>query len=122
MYAFDAGRTVPTHFSVHAILRMSNRPQVFDAVVEHVAVDVVNKSHGGIAVVRPDKSMHCVQLVHIFDPAVAIAVDGTSRAPNLTTPSALLPEKLSVPVFKQDIGFLARQVVVARVGLIRHRC
>jgi hypothetical protein len=101
---------------------MSCSPQVFDAVVQYVAVDVINKIHGGIAVHCPNYAMNSVQFVHVFDASVAIAVHCTSRSPKLTTPSALLPEKLSIPVFEQDIGFLARQVVVARVGLIRHRC
>lgn len=110
-----------THPAIHAILRVCNCPEIFNAVIQYIAVDVVDKVHWVVAVVRPDKPVHCIQLALVFDSSVAIAVHCTSGAPKLATPPALLPEKFSIPVFKQDIGFLARQVVVARVGLIRHR-
>jgi len=121
IYSLNTGSAVKPNAAVHAVLGMGGCTQVFDAVVQYVSVDVVNKVHRFIAVVRPDKPMHCVQLVHVFDSAVTIPVYSTSRAVSTLVWSGLFPEQLAVFVVKKLFDFLARQVVVARVGLISHR-
>ena len=100
---------------------MCNRPKIFDAIIQHVAVDMVDKSYWLVAVVRPHKAVHRVELIHILDPSITVAVDSASGLIGPFIWSGPFPEKLAVFVIKKLFDLLARQVVVARVGLIRHR-
>ena len=98
--ALYARLAVKPHAAVHAILRMGGAAQIFNAIVQHVAVDVVNERDWLVAVVRPHKTMYGVELVHDFDSAVTIAVDGTSGSISAFVWTDLLPEKLAVSVVK----------------------
>lgn len=122
IYAFDPRSAVKPNAAVHAVLGMGGCSQVLDAVVQHVAVDVIHKRNRIIAVHHPHQTVNGVELAVDFDAAIAVAINAASRSAHLTASATLLPIQLAVAVLKKNVCLLARQVVVARVGLICHRC
>jgi len=90
---------------------MGSCPQVFDAVVQLIAIDVINKLRWLVAVHHPNQTMNGVELVVDFDATVSITIDGSGDHPNAATIAADFPEQLAIPVLKKFVQQICGEFV-----------
>jgi len=99
-HAFDARLVVGTLATVHAVLGMGSCPQVFDAIVQHIAVDVIHERNRIVAVHDPHQAVNGVEFAVNFDAAIAISIDTASRSSHLAAFTRLLPIQFAIPILQ----------------------